>query len=262
MSGGPADNQPALYDRQLLLLGAMRNTVLDLADVRRYGMDSYRDPDYVSLYGMRPADWDAAGIRLLGRTAVECTRDSLADAIARDIAGVALTAPLVQGPLVIDLFAGSGNTLFWILGRLPDARGVGFELDAPTFELTRQNLAILSAPIELSNVDFVAGLGAVTVAPDQMIIAFVAPPWGDALDPAFGLDLRRTTPPIGDILGILADHLAGHRLLVAIQVYERIDRLSLAELEERFDWSALRIYDLNEPGQNHGILLGTLGWSP
>ena len=51
-------------------------------------------------------------------------------------------------------------------------------------------------------------------------------------------------------------------LLCAIQVYEKINADSLEELTARFDWSAMRMYNLNAPGQNHGILLGTKGWKP
>jgi hypothetical protein len=35
------------YDRQLLLVGAKRNAVLELGEVQRYGTESYRDADYV-----------------------------------------------------------------------------------------------------------------------------------------------------------------------------------------------------------------------
>ena len=38
--------------------------------------------------------------------------------------------------------------------------------------------------------------------------------------------------------------------------------LALDELRARFEWSALRIYGLNSPGENHGVLLGTRGWRP
>jgi hypothetical protein len=65
-----------------------RNQVLELWEVERYGTDSYGDAEYVSVYGMMPAEWHARGIRLLARTAVECTRDVLGDAIARDVAAV------------------------------------------------------------------------------------------------------------------------------------------------------------------------------
>jgi hypothetical protein len=40
-----------LYDRDLLLHGEKRNAVLDLPEIHRYGIDSYGDPDYVSIYG-------------------------------------------------------------------------------------------------------------------------------------------------------------------------------------------------------------------
>ena len=81
------------YDRQLLLEGAKRNAVLDLTEVQRYGVESWGDPDYVRIYGLRPADWYGRGIRILGRTAVECTRDELADNMGRDIATVAKSVP-------------------------------------------------------------------------------------------------------------------------------------------------------------------------
>ena len=80
------------YDLQLLLAGSRRDAVLDLAEIHAYGSDSYGDPDYVSIYGLRPLDWFARGIRLLGRTAVECTRDELADRIGKDVAAVAAGA--------------------------------------------------------------------------------------------------------------------------------------------------------------------------
>jgi hypothetical protein len=253
---------PPTWDRQALLFGALRNKVLDLSEIERYGVESYGDADYVSVYGLRPAEWYAAGARLLGRTAVECTRDELANAIATDIAAVARRGPGGREVLVIDPFAGSGNTLYWILRRLPGARGVGFELDATVYELTKQNLVALAAPIDILNVDYAAGLDAVDVPVGRLIVVFVAPPWGGALDTVAGLDLRRTLPPVATIVDQLIDRFPRSRLLVAIQVYERIDATSVAQLASRFDWSKLRTYELNAPGQNHGILLATRGWVP
>ena len=76
MTATPISAQRPVYNRQLLLSGAKRNAVLELWEVERYGIDSYDDPAYVSVYRTRPADWYAKGVRLLGRTAVECTRSS------------------------------------------------------------------------------------------------------------------------------------------------------------------------------------------
>ena len=249
------------YDRQLLLLGPKRNHLLELWEVQRYGSDSYGDADYVSIYGLPPATWYDKGIRLLGRTAVECTHDQLADAIARDIAKAAQSAPKAPGITVIDPFAGSGNTLYWILRHVPQAQGVGFELDQQVFQLTKRNLSILGVPIEIRHSDYLAALTELSVADEELLIAFVAPPWGEALSASAGLDLLETTPPVSDVVDLLTQTFT-NPLLFSIQVYERIEPASLAEVRRRFDWSALRIYDFSPKGQNHGLLLGTRGWRP
>ncbi len=255
-SSGPA------YDRQLLLDGAKRNAILELTEVQRYGIESWGDPDYVCIYGLRPADWFARGIRILGRTAVECTRDELADNIGRDIAAVAKSAPLTSGILVLDPFTGSGNTLYWLLHHLPGAHGLGLEQDPMVFQLTSRNLAILSLSIEVSNLDYKAESSILKVAQDQLLIAFIAPPWGDALNRHTGLDLRRTMPPISEIVDFLISIAGKCPLLCAIQVYETLDPASVSELIPRFSWSTKRMYGLNAPGQNHGLLVGTRGWVP
>jgi hypothetical protein len=36
----------------------------------------------------------------------------------------------------------------------------------------------------------------------------------------------------------------------------------MADLKARFDWSTQRIYGLNSPSENHGLLLGTKRWTP
>ena len=251
-----------IYDRQLLLSGAKRNDVLELWEVQRYGIDSYDDSDYVAVYGLRPVEWHAKGVRLLGRTAVECTRDALGDAIGKDVAAVAAMAPNTAPALAVDLFAGSGNTLHWLVHHIPGAEALGFELDAGVFRLTHQNLEVLGLPIGILNTDYRSGMAEVSVAADQLLIAFIAPPWGDALDKTRGLDLRRTTPPINEIVNFLFDAFAQNRLLCVIQVYEEVDAASLAEVQSHFDWSALRVYALNAPGENHGILVGSKRWLP
>lgn len=250
------------YDRQLLLLGPKRDSVLDLAEVQAYGRDSYGNADYVCIYGLRPAEWYAKGIRLLGRTAVECTRDELADCIGRDAAAVAARWISPERPFLIDPFAGSGNTLYWLARHLSVARGVGFELDPGVFALTQKNLAALALPIDLLNVDYRSALNRASPAMGQLVVAFIAPPWGDALDPASGLDLRRTYPPIPEIVERLSTHLAKSPMLFVIQVHESVNKASLDELAAAFDWSTLKIYDLLAPGSNHGILMATKRWRP
>jgi len=248
------------YNRALLLHGSKRNEVLSLSEVERYGVDSFADPDYISIYGMSPREWHACGIRLLGRTAVECTRDLLADRIGRDVASAAGMPS--ERFVVIDSFAGSCNTLFWILRHLPNAEGIGFESDPQVFDLTHRNLAALAQRIELVQGDYARLLDGYRFAEDRGIVAFIAPPWGTALDEEKGLDLCRTIPPISEIIGHIVHRFSKHRMLFAIQAYEKVSEPSLNQIRSMFDWTDLRIYDLNEKGRNHGILLGTKRWAP
>jgi hypothetical protein len=253
--------QSRVYDRVSLLHGSKRNEILTLAEIEQYGLDSFADADYISIYGMPPREWYRHGIRLLGRTVVECTRDALGDRIGLDVASVA--ARMSSNQLaVIDPFAGSCNTLFWILRHLPNSEGIGFESDQQVFELTHRNLAALDLRIELVHGHYVRLIEERRVPDDRGIVAFVAPPWGTALDEVQGLDLRRTSPPITDVIERIAHQFPKHRMLFATQVYEKVSAPSLTQVQTQLDWTELRIYDINEKGLNHGILLGTKGWAP
>lgn len=261
MSERPSNSSSLVYDRALLLHGSKRNEMLTLAEIEQYGLDNFGDPDYVSIYGMPPGEWYRHGIRLLGRTAVECTRDKFGKRIGLDVASVAARMPSNQW-VVIDPFAGSCNTLFWILRQLPNSEGIAFESDPQVFELTLRNLAALDQRIELVHGDYVRRLEERCVPEDRGIVAFVAPPWGTALDEVQGLDLRRTTPPISEVIEQIARQFPKHNILLATQVYEKVGIPSLTEVQSKLDWTELRIYDINEKGRNHGVLLGTKRWAP
>lgn len=246
----------------MLLHGRKRNEVLTLNEVQRYGAESFSDPDYVRLYSMTPPQWYARGVRLLGRTAVECTRDPLADLIGRDIAAIAASFPPETKFSVIDPFAGSCNTLYWILHDVPCSRGLAFEFDPSVYQLTRQNIADLDRPIELIQGDYNVVLDRLDLPTHDVLIVFVAPPRGNALDEIEGLDLRRTEPPITDIITRLASAYPDRRMLFAVQVYENVNVESIAELKSKVDWSTVKNYNLNVPGRNHGILSASRGWRP
>jgi len=152
--------------------------------------------------------------------------------------------------------------LYWLLRHLPGAHGVGFESDAEVFRLTRQNIAALGLPIKILNTDYLSGLVGLALTSDELFVAFIAPPWGEAFDRNSGLDLRHTEPPVAEIVDVLLNRFSQNRVLCAIQAYEVVLLVSLNELRARFDWSTMRLYRLNPPGQNHGILVGTKGWAP
>lgn len=255
-------NSPShVYDRALLLHGSKRNQVLTLAEIEQYGLDSFATRDYVSIYGMPPREWYRHGIRLLGRTVVEYTRDALGDRIGRDVASVATRMPSDEF-VVIDPFAGSCNTLFWILRHLPKSKGIAFESDPQVFDIAHRNLMALSQKIELVDGDYERLLPQVRVPEDRGIVAFIAPPWGTALNEVDGLDLGRTTPPVTQVIEQIERLLQKQKILFAMQVYEKLNTTSLARIQTRLEWTELRIYDINEAGRNHGILLGTKSWAP
>jgi hypothetical protein len=148
------------------------------------------------------------------------------------------------------------------LRHIPHSTGIAFEFDRQIYELTRHNIAGLDRTISLIHGDYESLIDHRHVPADFALIAFVAPPWGTALDETIGLDLRLTTPPITKIIGHIERKYPRHKILFATQVYEKVNPASLAELQTMFDWSELRIYDLNIAGRNHGILLGTRAWKP
>jgi putative methyltransferase len=249
------------HDRQYLLSPLRRNTVLELWEVERYGRDSFGDPDYVSIYGLRPREWYARGVRVLARTAVECTRDRLAKLIAGDVSELARSASSSRA-VVIDAFAGSANTLYWLSRLVHASRAIGFELDDAVFETTKRNLEILGLDITLSHEPYETALPRTRVSGDALPIVFIAPPWGDALDPSHGLDLRRTTPPVADVVEHVRAAFPGRPSVAAVQVYAEVEAGSLGEVESLCEWTRRTTYEIDAHGRNHGLLVGTIGWRP
>jgi hypothetical protein len=248
------------YDREFLLSPAKRNQVIALWEVEKFGLDSFGDPDAVSLYGMTPSQWYAHGVRILARTTLEAVRDPLGNRIGQDVARTAATAPPGSAFGVVDPFAGSCNGLYSILRHLPEAEGLGFEFEQAIFDMTTDNIAALGAPIRLVHGDFRALLGQHRFPPSHRIVAFLAPPWADALSPETGLDLSRTKPPITEIIDEFERVYSANPVLYVVEVHERLVQEPLEALHNQFETSELSIYDLPGPTGRHGVLLGTKRW--
>jgi hypothetical protein len=197
----------------------------------------------------------------LGRTVVECTRDRLAAHISRDVAAVAREAA-AGGTVVVDPFVGSGNTLLWLAHRLKPRIVVGFELDGAVAAVTQRNAALLDLPIVVRHGAYEHEIPEIEVNDEELIVVFIAPPWGDALTAKGELDLRRTTPPVAEVVDRVAVTFDERKLLLAVQLYERVEPSSLADIVNRCDWSSRKVYTIDPPGRNHGLLLGTRRWSP
>ena len=129
------------------------------------------------------------------------------------------------------------------------------------FELARKNIAVMGLGLDLRHDSYQHGLQILGQRDEDLLIVFVAPPWGHALGAGTGLDLRRTQPPVAEVIDVTMGVFRHHRLLFAIQVFQTVEPGSLAEVTARLPWSTLKVYDVNAPGQNHGLLLATWGWT-
>ena len=254
-------NSEPNYDRDFLLSPDKRNQLLELWEVEKYGRDCFGDPDHVHLYGMAPRQWWERGVRILARTCLEAVKDPLGDAIGHDVAKVIAPASSLHNVGVVDPFAGSCNGLCAILRHLPGAKGIGFEVQQSVFDLTSRNIAHLNAPIDLVFGSYKDHLASNRHPADQLIVAFLAPPWGDALHPKTGLHPDRTKPPILEIVWDFERVYGSQPVLYVTEVHEVNEPAALEAAASTFDWSDLRIYGVNAPGLQHGILLGTIRWS-
>ena len=126
--------------------------------------------------------------------------------------------------------------------------------------MSTRNIASLGAPIRLVHGDFRTLMGAHRVADGRRVVAFLAPPWGDALSRDAGLDLGRTKPPIAEIVDAFEAAYADRPILFVVEVHEQLVPGPLAALRAGFDWSDLRVFDLAGPTGRHGVLLGTRRW--
>jgi hypothetical protein len=254
------EHETRKYDRDFLLSPAKRNQLVELWEVEKYGRDCFSDPDHVHLYGLPPKAWYERGVRILARTCLEAVKDPLGNKIGRDIAEVVLPAVGTRAIGVVDPFAGSCNGLYAILRYLPDARGIGFEVEPAVFDLTTRNIVHLDAPIELVNGSYKDLVRSRRHPGDHLIVVFLAPPWADALRPDTGLHLDRTKPPILEIVHDFEQVYGAQPVLYVTEVHEVNEPKALKAVEAVFDWSDLRIYDVNVPGLQHGVLLGTRRW--
>ena len=248
------------YDRDFLLSPEKRNELVELWEVERYGRDCFGDSNHVHLYGMRPQEWHERGVRILARTCLEAVKDPLGNKIGADIAEVVGRAPGSDPIGVIDPFAGSCNGLYAILRHLPGAKGIGFEVESAVFDLTTRNIMHLNAPIELVHGSYKDLVGSTRHPADRRVVVFLAPPWGDALHPLTGLHLDRTKPPILEIVRDFEQVYGSQPVLYVTEVHEVNEPTALKAVESAFDWTDLRIYDVNVPGLQHGILLGARRW--
>jgi len=182
-------------------------------------------------------------MRILARTCFEAVKDPLGDAIGGDVAKVVTLAPRRRAIGVVDPFAGSCNGLYAVLRHLPAAKGIAFEIQQAVFDLTTRNIAQLNAPIDLVLGSYKDHLASRRHPRDHLIVAFLAPPWGDALHPMTGLHLDRTKPPILEIVRDFEKVYGSRPVLYVTQVQWLNEPTALKAVKSAFDWIDLRVYN-------------------
>ncbi|MEU6208397.1 hypothetical protein ABZ891_00560 [Streptomyces sp. NPDC047023] len=227
----PAPTHAAYFAFRDRLLGELRTTPLGDAELRDAGRLIYGAPENLSLYGIPAPRMAAAGIRLLGRTTIECCIDAytapVADALAEIQAAHHTGEPEPPGgepPFVADLFCGSGN-FGHHLGRRLGFPVHASELDPDVHDATRRNLDLIGSDIRLSQLDYRDLLGKLPPRSPRDTYA-VEPPWGPAFTPA-GLDLTRTSPPVPEVLGHIRASRAGMPCYVAVKTNDQLAHDSL-----------------------------------
>jgi hypothetical protein len=204
------------------LLGEARNRLLTGTELTTAGRLIYGQPEGLSLYGIPSPLMAALGLRLLGRTTIECS----VDAYLRPVAD-ALAAETIERDcaFVADLFCGSGNFGFHLGLRLGKPVYAS-ELDPLVHAATQHNFDVLGIDTALSLTDYRDLLGTLPVRGDGDVY-IVEPPWGPAFT-ADGLDLTRTAPPVPEIVDDIRQSRSGAPCLVAIKTNDQIAGDSLS----------------------------------
>ena len=96
----------------------------------------------------------------------------------------------------------------------------GFEVDDVVFELTRRNLSIVDLGIDVVHQGYEPGLKGVKIPEEELVISFVSPPWGNALDARSGLDWDSRHLRLWRSWISPTAVFHPHKLLFAIQAYE------------------------------------------
>ncbi|HYB91568.1 MAG TPA: class I SAM-dependent methyltransferase [Candidatus Binataceae bacterium] len=209
---------------------------LTYREVRRAGWQLAGNPHDLRLFGLHPIAWYLLGARILGRTAVEVTRDTHAEFLAKSVAETLALAGITISD-VIDPFVGSGNLLFHIQRATRAARAIGIDVNADVMELTKRNFARLRKfrrlrlkHLELLRADWGRAEHYVGERPTLILLH---PPWGEAFD-VRGLDLRRTTPPMAEVLERFSGRVGTAPTVAMLQLHPLMVAESVDEITRQY----------------------------
>lgn len=240
--------------RNYLLFSPKKENILTLEEILHVEKNYYGEEDLLSLYGLTPKLYYSKGIRILGRTAIECTVDIQAKEFAKTASHICHLFFPNSFPIVIDLFAGSGNTLFHIASKLKAITSLGFEKNFQLFHKTKSNFNLINFKCEWVHGDSLELISQYTFDTSTPLVFIISPPWGTGFDFKKGLDLQKTSPPIPHILLHLLNIFKYHPTYFFIQVYQKLVAESLAPINCMFNYSFLEVKHVMKEGMNTGLL--------
>lgn len=226
----PPEDLSAAFAFRAELLGAARTRVFTHGELVHASRMLYGHPEGLSVYGVSAPRMTGRGLRLLGRTVIECTVDDHCVGFVEVLAGCRAREPRMRPGFVADLFCGSGN-FGWHLGRRLGLPVFAAELDPAVHAATRHNVEVMDLAIELRHADYRQLLDELP-AHSAGDIYVVEPPWGPAYT-EHGLDFEATAPPVPEILSAIQHSRAGRQCLVVTQTivvgaHDQVTRPSLA----------------------------------
>lgn len=193
--------------RQKLRASGMMERQISLLEVMWMGKRLHNRWNALMLYGLRPMQWYFKGIRILGRTAIEAHPDPAADKIG-EVAALALAQHGYSVVDLVDPFLGSGNLTYHLAQHFRPERIVASEISREIATLTARSLQTLQAEgqldqteILISNDDWTEAIRHIRDVPTLVVLA---PPWGSGYEDK-GLDLRKTSPPIPELIDQFLD---------------------------------------------------------
>jgi hypothetical protein len=218
--------------RQQYLSPPLSTRKLRLRETREAASRLSADRNDLRLFGLPTIAWYLVGIRILGRTVIEATRDPQARFLAKAVAET-LREHGHEVATVIDPFVGSGNVLYHLVKETNARRAIGVELDADISRLTIRNFDVMRRLRQLRGADIAIHTGdwslCRTFLGEGSALVHLSPPWGDAFT-VEGLDLRATHPPIMAILSELERTSGAGPLFAAVSTFPKVVPESIDEV--------------------------------
>lgn len=206
---------------------------------------------------MPPKEFYNKGIRILGRSAIECAIDAHSVQMAKSIKQMKDTFFPHEEAIFLDLFAGSGNSLYHAAQSLNSPISIGIEINKGIFQLTKINHKIMGSDCQIHQGGSLEVIRTFKFPVSTPIIVFLAPPWGKGFSFDTGLDLLKTNPPTDEIIKIVKETFSQYRLIFVTQIYEKLVRSSLNKITDQFSYFSKETIPAISQGLNIGLLICT-----